>query len=171
MTSQLNKLNPLDALKLSCNDYPGGVEALAARLGMSVPVLRNKLSHGVATHHVHYPDQISLILDYLQDAKVTDWDASIHAFAYRFGFILVQVPSTDSEVSSDDLALLLCKMMSEIGDVARAISQAFANDTQVSSREFERFDIEVREAMTVITTLREKMREVHEDGKRRGLVR
>lgn len=171
MTCELNKLNPLDVLKLSCNHYPGGVEALSARIGMSTAVLRNKLSHGVSTHHITYPDQVSAILDCLEEARVTDWDAPVHAFAYRHGFMLVKIPQADSEMTSEELAILVCKMMSEIGDVAKAISQAFANDTQVSSREFDAFDLAVKDAMTAVTALREKMRDIHEDGVRRGLVR
>lgn len=171
MTCELNKLNPLDSLKLSCNHYPGGVEALSARVGMNTAVLRNKLSHGVSTHHVNYPDQVSSILDCLQEAKVDAWDATIHAFAYRHGFVLVDIPRADSGFTSDELATIVCKLISQIGEVAKSISRAFANDTQVSSREFVRFDSEVKEALTVIAVLREKMREIHDDGVMRGLVR
>lgn len=95
MTCALNKLNPLDALKLACNDYPGGVEALAMRIGMVPGVLRNKLSHDVSTHHINYPDQVSNILDCLREAKVDHWDAPLQAFAYRHErasrFVLVSV--------------------------------------------------------------------------------
>lgn len=171
MTIELNKLNPLDALKLACNHYPGGVEALAARIGMSTAVMRNKLSQAVTTHHLNYPDQVSDILDCLRDAKVGNWDATLHAFAYRHGCMLVKIPQGECEFTSNELAELVCKLMTEVGQVAQSISQAFADDMQVSSREFARFDIEVQEALTAISALREKMREVHEDGKRRGLVR
>lgn len=171
MTCELSKLNPLDALKLSCNNYPGGVEALSVRIGMSTAVLRNKLSHGVATHHINFPDQVSIILDCLQDAKVDSWDAPLHAFAYRHGYVLVNIPQAESDFTSEELASMVCKLMSQIGEVAKSIHHAFANDTQVSSREFAQFDIEVREALTVIAALREKMREIHDDGVMRGLVR
>lgn len=171
MTCALNKLNPLDALKLACNDYPGGVEALAMRIGMVPGVLRNKLSHDVSTHHINYPDQFSNILDCLREAKVDHWDAPLQAFAYRHGFLLIKIPPADSDVTSNELADLVCKLMAEVGQVAQAISQAFADDMQVSSREFMRFDAEVQEALAATSALREKMREMHEDGKRRGLVR
>lgn len=171
MTCELNKLNPLDVLKLSCNHYPGGVEALSARIGMSTAVLRNKLSHGVSTHHITYPDQVSAILDCLEEAKVTDWDAPVHAFAYRHGFMLVKIPQADSEVTSDELAELICRLMSEVGQVAQSIAVAFADDMQVSSKEFDRFEVDVKDTLTAIVELREKMRDIHDDGVRRGLVR
>ncbi len=171
MTCELNKLNPLDVLKLSCNHYPGGVEALSARIGMSTAVLRNKLSHGVTTHHITYPDQVSAILDCLEEAKVADWDAPVHAFAYRHGFMLLKIPQADSEITGDELAELVCRLMSKVGQVAKSIAEAFANDTQVSTREFANFDAEVKEALTAIVSLREKMRDIHDDGVRRGLVR
>lgn len=171
MTSELNRLNPLDALKLACNHYPGGVEALALRIGIVPGVLRNKLSGAVASHHINYPDQVSDILDCLCEAKVDQWDAPLHAFAYRHGCMLVKIPQGVCEFTSNELAELVCRLMAEVGQVAQSISQAFADDMHVSSREFARFDIEVQEALTAISALREKMREVHEDGKRRGLVR
>ncbi|CAH1387045.1 phage regulatory CII family protein [Candidatus Nitrotoga sp. M5] len=170
MTCALNKLNPLDVLKLSCSHYPGGVEALAARLGMSAAVLRNKLSGGVSTHHLNYPEQVSGILDCLKEAHVPDWDAPAHAFAYRHGFMLVKIPDASSTVTSDELALLICKMMSEVGDIARVIAQSLADDQQVSSAEFNKIDVEVKEALTAIALLREKMHEIHNDGVHRGLV-
>ncbi len=171
MTCELNKLNPLDVLKMSSNHYPGGVEALAARIGMSPAVLRNKLSHGVTTHHLNYPEQVSAILDCLLEARVEDWDAPLHAFAYRHGFMLVKIPDADCECTSEELATLVCKLMTRVGEVTQSISQAFADDMQVSSREFKKFDLDVKAALTAVSSLREKMRGVHEVGMRRGLVR
>ena len=49
MTRRYSDTNQHDALYKVARAYPGGLEALAARMGMSVNVLRNKLAPGIDT--------------------------------------------------------------------------------------------------------------------------
>ena len=50
MTRKYADMNQHDALYKVARAYPGGLEALAAKLDMSVNVLRNKLALGCQGH-------------------------------------------------------------------------------------------------------------------------
>ena len=45
MTCHYSEINLLDAISIAARRYPGGIEALAQRIGIRVPqVLRNKIT-------------------------------------------------------------------------------------------------------------------------------
>ena len=174
MTLALNKLHPLDALAKSCRSYPGGVEALAVRMGKNEFSLRKELAQGVATHRVGYDEELSTILDYLKDAGVKDWAATLHAFAYRHGHLMVQIPDVDGHDSSE-MVQMVCAMVKEVGDVGGSLTAAKNERGDgkrcISSREFKDFDVQVEEAMAALAALRERVREEHLEAKKGGLVK
>lgn len=174
MTIELNKLHPLDALAMACRSYPGGIEALAARMGKNEFSLRKELAQGIATHRVGYDEELSTILDYLRDAGVKDWASTLHAFAYRHGHLMVQIPDVDGHDSSE-MVQLVCAMVKEVGDVGGSLTTAMSAESKggkhVSTREFSDFDAQVEEAMAALAALREKVREEHLAAKQAGLIK
>ena len=56
MTRRYADMNQHDALYKVARAYPGGLEALATKLDMSVNVLRNKLAPGIETHYPSFEE-------------------------------------------------------------------------------------------------------------------
>jgi hypothetical protein len=86
MTHRYTQMNPLDALYTAARAYPGGIEALAHRMGVSVAVLRNKLAPHVNTHHVTLAEA-SLIIEFLREAKCDEALLPLQALNWQHGLI------------------------------------------------------------------------------------
>ncbi len=169
MVCRLNSLNPLDALYRACQGYPGGIEALAARLGRSPATMYNKLRHQVDTHRVGYDKELSELLFCLAEAKVEGWADTIHAFAWRHGHVAVPVPALAT--SSDEQAALICRVVKETADAVGAFGTALENDHQIDSKEFEVIDRETEEAIAALVALRNRAKAMRDEAVGRGLVR
>lgn len=171
MPLPLNQMHPLDVLYQACRAYPGGIEALAARLGKSPSILYNKLRQQVQTHYVGYDDELSEILFCLRDAGVVGWDKTISAFCWRHGFVVVPFPDL-GEVSDDELMEMVLRVVKEQGDVAAALTAALAPNSDgghdISRREFCAIDKEISEAMAALAELRERVKVRATDPKRPG---
>ena len=71
MTRRYSDMNQHDALYKVARAYPGGLEALAAAMKMSVNVLRNKLAPGIETHYPSF-EEVSEIVALCQEAGMKD---------------------------------------------------------------------------------------------------
>lgn len=152
MTYRLTEMHPLDALYQACRKYPGGVEALAGRLGMRNPmVLYSKLRQQVDTHHVNFDGELSEIIFCLRDANVPGWDNVLHAFLWRHGFLAVEVPTTT--VDDDAMTSAICASVQEHAEAISAIGKSL-KDGKVTSKELDSIDKEIEEAMTALAQLR-----------------
>lgn len=68
-----------DALYHTVHSYPGGVTALAARLGMSANTLTHKVNPNNTSHHLH-PKEVVAVMHMSGNA------AALHAMAEQVGY-------------------------------------------------------------------------------------
>lgn len=155
VTYHYSEINQHDARYNLARDYPGGIEMLAKRMGMSAPVLRNKLAPGIKSHHIN-DEEDSLIIEYCQEAKVADPCRALMAKNYRHGLIAFPMPQVD-HLSDQDLTQALCRAMKECSDVTASASAAL-RDRKIDAKELDDLEKEVQEALVAIVELRERYR-------------
>lgn len=89
-------MTPQDALHMTVMSYPGGAEALAARMGMNAQILRNKINPNSTSHHPSLHD-IERIM------YMTDNPAVLHSLAKGMSHTCTKIMS---EGEANDVALL-----------------------------------------------------------------
>ena len=155
MTRRYSDMNQHDALYKVARAYPGGLEALAARMQISVNVLRNKLAPGIETHYPSF-EELSQIVEHCQQAGVKDAHLPLHALLSRHGMAAFIVPEPDI-TSNDDLSQTVCRVMSRVGDVAEAVSTALL-DGVITDVEADLIEREFQSALTVLGEWRARIR-------------
>src|SRR5690606_4424393 len=75
-------MNVIDAAYSTVHDYPGGAEALAARMGKSAAVLRSKVNPNTSTHHLTLAEADE-ILGKTRDLRM------LHALAANHGCVVL----------------------------------------------------------------------------------
>src|SRR5690242_14530555 len=93
MTRRYSDTNQHDALYTIARAYPGGIEELAARLGVSPNVLRNKLAPGIASHYVSF-EETSQIIHLCHAAGVKGALMPLHALMSRHGMAAFLIPES-----------------------------------------------------------------------------
>lgn len=96
MTKAYKKMSVGDAIYTAARRYPGSVEALAARIGRSAPVLRSKLQPDVDTHHLTLEDALQ-ILELLDGAVPSAADLAFNAIAWRLGRVAIRHSGTNPD--------------------------------------------------------------------------
>lgn len=155
MTRRYSDMNQHDALYKIARTYPGGLDALAQRLNISNNVLRNKLAPGIASHYPSF-EETSNIISLCQEAGVKDALLPLHALLARHGMAAFLVPEPE-QISNDDLSQTVCKVMSQVGDVAEAVSEALM-DNVITERELDLIEREFQGALTALGEWRAKIR-------------
>jgi hypothetical protein len=161
MTRRYADMNQHDALYKVARAYPGGLEALAGRLGMSVNVLRNKLAPGIESHYPSF-EELSTIVEHCQQAGVKEALLPLHALLGRHGMAAFLVPEPE-QVSKDDLSQTVCRVMSQVGDVAEAVSNALM-DGVITVVEADLIEKEFQGAITALGEWRARIRLHHQGG-------
>lgn len=156
MTLRYTDMNQHDALYKAARKYPGGIEQLANRMHMSENTLRNKLSPGIHTHHTSF-EETSEIIEYLQEAKVEDALLPLRAMNWRHGMVAFPLPTTDN-LSDDQLAQTVFRVMKESGDVAQVVGEAMA-DGKITLQEMDRIEREFQEALAALAQWRARVQE------------
>lgn len=147
-------MNQHDALYKVARAYPGGIEALAQRMQVSVPVLYNKLRPGVDTHHTSF-EQVSEIVEHCVQACVPDALAPIHAMNWRHGLVAFTLPQS-TNADSSELIQNVCNAVKEFGDVATCVSLS-ANDSFIDDKELARIEKEFQEVHACLAELRSRI--------------
>jgi hypothetical protein len=158
MTHRYTQMDPQDALYNAARSYPGSVEALAHRMGMSPAVLRNKLSPNVKTHHVTL-SEASSIVEFLREAKCDDALMPLQALNWQHGLVALPMPDV-SHLSDEELAQAVLRVMKENGDVANVLQSSLA-DGEITTQELDAIEHEVQEAMASLAHLLERARAKH----------
>lgn len=158
MTSRYSEINQHDALYIGARKYPGGVEALAQRLGISPNVLRNKLRPAIDTHHANF-EEVSAIIECLEEAHVPEAYLALQAFNWRHGHVAVRLPS--SEVAGGELFAKVLRIMDTEGRLANEISQALVGDNRIDNTELNRIESQLQQSIEALAGLREKVRAKH----------
>lgn len=158
MTRRYSDMNQHDALYKVARAYPGGLEALAAEMKMSVNVLRNKLAPGIETHYPSF-EEVSEIVSLCQAAGVKDALLPVHAMLARHGMAGFLVPEP-KEFTDDDLSQTVCRVMSQVGNAAEAVSEAML-DRVITTHEADLIEREFQAALAAIGEWRERIRQHH----------
>jgi Phage regulatory protein CII (CP76) len=161
MTRRYMDMNQHDALYTVARKYPGGLEALARELGMSVNVLRNKLAPTIASHYPSF-EEVSLIVERCHQAGVPDAHLPLHALLVRHGMAAFVVPQPES-ARQDDLSQTVCRVMSEVGAVAEAVSSALI-DGRVTPLEADLIERKFQSALSALGAWRARLREETDAG-------
>jgi hypothetical protein len=155
MTRKYLDMNQHDALYKVARSYPGGLEALAQRMGISANVLRNKLAPTIASHYPSF-EEVSAIIELCQQAGVADALLPLHALLVRHGMAAFVVPQAE-QIGSDDLSQTVCRVMSQVGAVAEAVSTALL-DGIVTTAEADLIEREFEGALSALGEWRARLR-------------
>ncbi len=155
MTRKYLDMNQHDALYTVARRYPGGIDALAQAMGMSANVLRNKLAPTIASHYPSF-EEVSNIVERCQQAGVSDALLPLHALLVRHGMAAFIVPLPE-QVGRDDLSQTVCRVMSEVGAVAEAVSSALM-DGVVTHAEADLIEREFHSALSAMGEWRARLR-------------
>lgn len=155
MTRRYSDMNQHDALYKVARAYPGGLEALAQELQMSANVLRNKLAPGIASHYPSF-EEVSCIISLCQAAGVKDATLPLHALLARHNMSAFSVPEP-AQINNDDLSQTLCKVMSQVGDVAEAVSESLM-DGVITELEADLIEREFQGALAALGAWRARIR-------------
>jgi hypothetical protein len=155
MTRRYLDMNQHDALYTVARKFPGGLEALARELDMSVNVLRNKLAPTIASHYPSF-EEVSLIVERCHQAGVADAHLPLHALLVRHGMAAFVVPQPEA-VRQDDLSQTVCRVMSEVGAVAEAVSSALI-DGKVTPAEADLIERKFHSALSALGAWRARLR-------------
>jgi hypothetical protein len=148
-------MNQHDALYTVARKYPGGLDALARELGISVNVLRNKLAPTIASHYPSF-EEVSLIVERCHAAGVPDAHLPLHALLVRHGMAAFVVPQPET-ARQDDLSQTVCRVMSEVGAVAEAVSSALI-DGRVTELEADLIERKFHSALSALGAWRARLR-------------
>jgi hypothetical protein len=155
MTRRYLDMNQHDALYTVARKYPGGLDALARELGISVNVLRNKLAPTIASHYPSF-EEVSLIVERCHAAGVPDAHLPLHALLVRHGMAAFVVPQPET-TRQDDLSQTVCRVMSEVGAVAEAVSSALI-DGRVTEAEADLIERKFHSALSALGAWRARLR-------------
>jgi hypothetical protein len=155
MTRKYLDMNQHDALYTVARRFPGGLEVLAKDIGMSVNVLRNKLSPTIASHYPSF-EEVSIIVEHCHKAGVNDAHLPLHAMLARHGMAAFIVPQPE-QAARDDLSQTVCRVMSEVGAVAEAVSTALL-DGVVTTTEADLIEREFHSALSALGEWRARLR-------------
>ena len=155
MTRRYSDMNQHDALYKVARAYPGGVDALALRMEISANVLRNKLAPGIATHYPSF-EELSKIIELCQAAGVKEALLPLHALLGRHGMAAFVVPEPE-QVGRDDLSQTVCRVMSQVGGVAEAVSAALM-DGVITNVEADLIEREFQGALSALGEWRARIR-------------
>ena len=155
MTCEYHDIDPADAIYNLALSYPGGIKALADRMGASAGVMYKKLEPGTSSHHLNLAE-FCRIIDYSREAKRPNALLPLMALNYRYNIAGFQLPEIQSP-ADEDLQAVILKVMTEYGDVARAIADAKSGDTReerrISIKEVAKIKHEFREAFEAMAAL------------------
>lgn len=130
-----------DAAYRIAHEYPGKVEGLALRMGVSASTLNKKVSPNNTDHKVSVADAVHM------QVAANRFDI-LYAMSAALEHVSIPVPDQDH----GQLARRLAKVGSEVGDVFRKTEKALA-DGRISPRERRELTKEVTEAITALAAV------------------
>lgn len=159
MVKRYSEIGVHDALYIAARRYPGGIEALAQRLAISVNVLRNKLQPDVESHHTTL-ENFCEIIEKLDATQPEAADLAVDALMWRLNRVALRLPS-GGDIDTDKLLAQVVEVFSKEGELARLITKALDQDNTIDDREFAEIEKAMQEASEALMTLRNELREKH----------
>jgi hypothetical protein len=153
-------VNILDVIYKTAHDYPGGIPALAVRMGKSPNVLQNKVNPNCETHHTTAEEAAAI-------ADLASSDEIAKAFAARRNLFCVRMVDRSGASDMEILDLIL-SMQKEMGDWAMAIQKGLA-DGVIDWADLEKIEKEFNEFCSAVLDLMSRLKSIVQD--RRKTVR
>jgi hypothetical protein len=122
-------MNVEEAARATVQNFQGGAEALAPRVGIGAQVLRNKLNTNNERHHLTLAEAVRIM-------RVTGDLAMVHALADEFGGIFIPVVQGGDARSAAVLSDI-STMSAEFGDLIREVAGDIS-DGVVTKNELDR---------------------------------
>lgn len=132
-------MNILDASFHVAHDFPGGVVALAARMGVSQNVLNKKVDPRQDTHHLRLDEALKVGV-IANDKRILQAHANAH------NCVVVPLPDMPD---SGDMALLdgFMDIINELGEFTRAFQEAY-RDGKITPSEIKQISSEAADVQT-----------------------
>lgn len=135
-----NVANVADAVYHTAHGYPGGVHALAVRMGISPNTLMHKVSVNNDTHHLTLRESVTM-------QEITGNTAVLQAMAAALGHNCVRALPANTE----DPVSLHWQMVAAVGDLQHAVGDAMQHG--VSKNAMRRVDGIAADAISHINNL------------------
>lgn len=151
--SRPSGLDVLDAIYHAAHGGPGGVAALAARMGLSVSTLTHKVNPNNTTHNVFPRELVAL-------QELTGNAAPLHAMADRLGYTCTR--ATPDQSGGDPVEAFIT-LQCAFADLVRAVADPLQGDAKaVTKNEMRRAEHQAAELQAaighVLASLRGHMR-------------
>ncbi len=143
----------LDAAFHAAHDYPGGVAALAARMGKHQGTICHELT-GTGTAKLGLVDALKL-------SHLTGSRSILNAFASELGCVVLPLPAHHAGI---DTFRQIADTAREFGEFITSVADA-AGDGEVSANELARVDRELGELVAAAQEIRATLADLHESGK------
>lgn len=156
MTKAYQQMSVADALYTAARRYPGGIEALAARMGKSPNVLRSKLKPDVDTHHLTLEETMQIIelLDVTVPAAA---DLAIKAIAYRLGRVVVRHSGIDSDHSSLEQQTLAVAGLTGLLAADVAVETALSKGKPLPKKAVDTLNSDIARALDALFLLKDSI--------------
>lgn len=149
--------NVQEAFYAVVHDYPAGVPALAAELGMQPGTLYNKANSHENDGGHHKPT----LSDAVIVSVITGDPRILQALCLTLGHVCYQLPDM-SGLTTDALLTHITKTEAAGGDFYRALNDALAGDESISTYEFEQIESRAHDWVSAILEGVERLREMSE---------
>ena len=156
-------MSTLDALRRGVDNYPGGREVVAVRIGKTGEVLRKELS-GAASHKLGAVDALTIARIACEEGRPHCYDYAAMV-AQECGGRFELVTELAGEVASP--VAKVSKLVLETSHVTSAVIEAM-QDGVITDNEMAQIEREIAEAEEVLRKLRQAARAVNEAGKPAG---
>lgn len=147
--------NVQDAAFHTAHDFPGGVAALAQRMGdVSPNVLNKKVDPRLESHHLRLDESVKM-------QSITGDFRILQAMAFTLNHMVIPLPDMHE---SGDASLLddFMEIINEMADFTQAFQQAWA-DGKVTSKEVDRMEGEAVDVQARFAVIVARMREMKVD--------
>jgi hypothetical protein len=137
MTHKYSARNQHDLLYEIARAYPGGIEALAQRMGTTSKKLYKKLSPKSDERNTT-AEEFSVIVEMCAGANVKNAMSPIEAMCWRHGGIFVPLDAITG-TSDEDLRKTGIQAMAQLGNVAALLEEAMEKD-EITDNDMERIE-------------------------------
>lgn len=147
MTYEYSERNQHDLLYEIARAYPGGIEALAARMGTTAKKLYKKLSPR-SDERTTSAEEFSLIVEMCEGAGVLNATSPIEALCWRHGGVFIKFDDLHAE-SDDCILKAAAEAMAKVGSVAGAVNEALEAG-EINDKQMEKIEPRMRKAQAAL---------------------
>lgn len=130
----MTNIDVLDAAYHTAHSYPGGVPALAVRMGVNPNTLMSKVDPSKTTHLLGLKEALTM--------QVMTGDKRIaHAMTAALGGVFIEIDSNDSGCSLKDVSRMISEFGESINEMQKAASDGVVTANEMANCEKEVADL------------------------------